>query len=80
MKPIVHGLFALLTIAASAAYAGPKDNSLNWAWDSMPANLLPYGNVVREEAVGAELLRLGRAHLSRSEDRRVPARASSPTA
>src|SRR4051812_46033929 len=49
VKPILHGLLALL--AASAAQAGPRDNSLNWASDSMPANVLPYGNDVREGVV-----------------------------
>ena len=41
---------ALLLVSNPAA-AGPRDNSLNWASDSIPANVLPYGNNLREGVV-----------------------------
>jgi len=42
---------AATLLSAGAAKAGPADNSLRWASDSEPANILPYYNNVREGVV-----------------------------
>jgi len=52
MKQHLATLAAALAFAATApTFAGPKDNSLRWASDSMPANLDFYTHTVREGIV-----------------------------
>jgi len=46
----------LLGLAAPRAWAGPADNTLRWASDSEPANIIPYQNTVREGVVMGYLI------------------------
>jgi peptide/nickel transport system substrate-binding protein len=50
MQRFLIGVILSIGLAGAAA-AGPADNSLVWASDSMPANVLPYGNNLREGVV-----------------------------
>ena len=48
---MIARIVALLLGAAAPALAGPADNTLRWASDSEPANIIPYQNTVREGVV-----------------------------
>ncbi|MFH5923865.1 ABC transporter substrate-binding protein [Roseomonas xinghualingensis] len=47
---------ALLCSLTAGAQAGPADNTLRWASDSEPANIIPYQNTVREGVVMGYLI------------------------
>jgi peptide/nickel transport system substrate-binding protein len=46
----------LYSLAAANVQAGPADNTLRWASDSEPANIIPYQNTVREGVVMGYLI------------------------
>ncbi|MBR0642361.1 ABC transporter substrate-binding protein [Plastoroseomonas hellenica] len=46
----------LCSIGIAAVQAGPADNTLRWASDSEPANIIPYQNTVREGVVMGYLI------------------------
>ncbi|WP_426959035.1 ABC transporter substrate-binding protein [Muricoccus radiodurans] len=59
MGPISRALASaaiLFGLAAPDAGAGPADNTLRWASDSEPANIIPYQNTVREGVVMGYLI------------------------